>query len=125
MPSKGAVLNLLSAHWFNLLSTLIPALRTHLVSLQLPSIVSENLPKEAIQQLEHRSMQVRRVKMLPIESIVRGYITGGAWVEYSRNGTVHGIPVQGERGGKLKECDRFTQPLWTPSTKVNLMSRET
>ncbi|KAI9689181.1 MAG: Bifunctional purine biosynthetic protein ade1 [Bathelium mastoideum] len=63
-------------------------------------------------------MQVRRLKVLPIESIVRGYITGSAWSEYCKNGTVHGMPVQGNEGSLLKESDRFPKPLWTPSTKA-------
>ena len=63
-------------------------------------------------------MQVRRLKILPIESIVRGYITGSAWAEYSEKGTVHGMFVHGEEEPKLKESDEFPRPLWTPSTKV-------
>jgi phosphoribosylaminoimidazole-succinocarboxamide synthase len=63
-------------------------------------------------------MQVRRLKIFPIESIVRGYITGSAWKEYQQKGTVHGMAVKGISGGTLKESERFDQPLWTPSTKV-------
>jgi phosphoribosylaminoimidazole-succinocarboxamide synthase len=59
-------------------------------------------------------MQVRRLKVLPIESIVRGYITGGAWSEYKKSGTVHGMKVQ----EGLCECERFDKPIWTPSTKA-------
>jgi phosphoribosylaminoimidazole-succinocarboxamide synthase len=60
-------------------------------------------------------MQVRKHKVLPIEVIVRGYITGSAWKEYKAHGTVHGVPV--EPG--LRECERFPGgPMFTPSTKA-------
>ncbi|KAI9701703.1 MAG: Bifunctional purine biosynthetic protein ade1 [Bogoriella megaspora] len=75
-------------------------------------------PSEIAEQLRHRSMQVRRLKIFPIESIVRGYITGSAWKEYSEKGTVHGIDVQSQDGQKLKESEKFERPLWTPSTKA-------
>ncbi len=60
-------------------------------------------------------MQVRKLRILPIEAIVRGYITGSAWNEYKKSGTVHGIPV---REG-LKESEAFPDgPIYTPSTKA-------
>jgi phosphoribosylaminoimidazole-succinocarboxamide synthase len=59
-------------------------------------------------------MLVRRHKIYPLESIVRGYITGSAWAEYKKSGTVHGIPLP----AGLREGDKFPTPLWTPSTKA-------
>lgn len=59
-------------------------------------------------------MQVRKLEIIPLESIVRGYITGSAWSEYKSSGTVHGMTVQ----EGLKESQRFEQALWTPSTKA-------
>jgi phosphoribosylaminoimidazole-succinocarboxamide synthase len=59
-------------------------------------------------------MQVRRLRVLPIESIVRGYITGSGWNEYKKSGTVHGIKLP----EGLKEGQKLEQPLWTPSTKA-------
>lgn len=60
-------------------------------------------------------MQVRKHKVLPIEVIVRGYITGSAWKEYKAHGTVHGVPV----GPGLRECERFPGgPMFTPSMKA-------
>jgi phosphoribosylaminoimidazole-succinocarboxamide synthase len=110
IPSKGAVLTLLSAHWFCLLPTLIPTLRTHFLSLSLPSSVS----KIEATELRNRSMQVRCLKIFPIEAIVRGYITGSAWKEYSRSGTVHNMPIP----AGLKESEAFPQgAIYTPSTK--------
>ncbi|CCG85081.1 protein of unknown function [Taphrina deformans PYCC 5710] len=66
-------------------------------------------------QLEGRSMLVRKLRILPIEAIVRGYLTGSAWSEYRRQGTVHGIPV----APGMRESDRFPHPLFTPSTKAD------
>jgi phosphoribosylaminoimidazole-succinocarboxamide synthase len=59
-------------------------------------------------------MQVRRYQILPLESIVRGYITGSAWKEYQSHGTVHGIKMP----AGLKESQRLEKPIWTPSTKA-------
>ncbi|PMD15011.1 SAICAR synthetase [Hyaloscypha hepaticicola] len=111
IPSKGRLLTLLSAHWFNLLPTLIPNLRTHFLTLSLPSSV----PQFEHAKLQNRSMQVRRLKIFPIEAIVRGYITGSAWKEYQRSGTVHKMPIV----AGLKESEAFPQgALYTPSTKA-------
>ncbi|CAG8958851.1 hypothetical protein HYFRA_00011804 [Hymenoscyphus fraxineus] len=111
IPAKGALLNLLSAHWFHVLPTLVPGLRTHFLTLSLPSMI----PDSQTVILRNRSMQVRRLKIFPIEAIVRGYITGSAWKEYQRSGTVHTIPmVPG-----LRESEPFPGgALYTPSTKA-------
>lgn len=66
--------------------------------------------------LRNRSMQVKRFKVLPIESIVRGYITGSAWKEYKKTGTVHGLSMP--KG--LRESEKLEKPLWTPSTKAEI-----
>lgn len=110
IPSKGALLTQLSAHWFDLISTWLPSLKTHFVSTSLPS----NIPSAAQSQLEKRSMQVRRHAIVPLESIVRGYITGSAWSEYKKHGTVHGMPMP----AGLQESQRLEKPIWTPSTKA-------
>lgn len=111
VPSKGPLLNLLSTHWFHLLSTVIPDLRTHFITLDLPASVPES--ERAL--LKNRSMQVRRLKIFPIEAIVRGYITGSAWKEYQRTGTVHTIPI----AAGLKNAEAFPQgAIYTPSTKA-------
>jgi len=110
IPDKGAVLTLASAHWFRVLSERIPGLKTHIVSAELPAALSA----EERALVQHRSMLVRRLKVFPIEAIVRGYITGGAWKEYEREGTVHGIKVAAE----MKLSQAFPEPLYTPSTKA-------
>lgn len=65
-------------------------------------------------QLEERTMQVRRLKVFPIEAIVRGYISGSAWKEYSVKGTIHGMRVSGRGGGKLQESEKLENPIYTP-----------
>jgi len=71
-------------------------------------------------QLQRRSMVVKRLKVFPIESIVRGYITGSAWSSYQKDGTVCGIslPIG------LQESQQLPQPLWTPSTKAELGGKD-
>jgi phosphoribosylaminoimidazole-succinocarboxamide synthase len=108
---KGALLTRLSAHWFKVLSHAIPSLQTHFITLDLPLELAKS---DLASQYIGRSMQVRRLKVIPLESIVRGYITGSAWSEYKKHGTVHGIKVpQG-----LVESQKLETPLWTPSTKA-------
>jgi len=111
VPSKGPILNLLSSHWFSVLSKLIPGLKTHFISLSLPSAI----PSSQQSILRNRSMQVRKLKIFPIEAIVRGYITGSAWKEYKKTKTVHGISI----APGLQESEAFPQgAIYTPSTKA-------
>lgn len=112
IPNKGALLTLLSAHWFAILSTAIPGLRHHFLSLDLPPQISSNL----YDKFRSRSMQVRKFEVFPIEAIVRGYITGSAWKEYQEKGTVHGIKAPAD----LLEGAPFPGgPIYTPSTKAD------
>lgn len=116
----------MSVHWFSLLKDWIPSLRTHFVSLALPTCIED---PELISQYSRRSMQVRSLEILPLESIVRGCkisslslfdvadlkdLTGSAFGEYQRSQTVHGIPMS----AGLRESEKFERPLWTPSTKA-------
>ncbi|KAF3906262.1 hypothetical protein ABW20_dc0102556 [Dactylellina cionopaga] len=114
IPSKGKLLTSVSIFWFNLLS---PICRNHYVTNSVDRVL-EAVPlndKEAIKsQLEGRSMIVRKYKVFPVEAIVRGYITGSAWSEYQKSGTVHGIKVS----EGLKESQEFEKPIYTPSTKA-------
>ena len=111
IPGKGALLTLLSAHWFQILSTALPNLRTHFITFDLPS----QIPQDLHDQLRGRSMQVRKLEVFPIEAIVRGYVTGSAWKEYQSKGTVHGLTVP----AGLKESQEFPGgPIYTPSTKA-------
>ncbi|MCJ1470846.1 Bifunctional purine biosynthetic protein ade1 [Pseudocyphellaria aurata] len=124
IPAKGFLLSLLSVHWITLLQTMIPTLRTHFISLSIPPTLQQSLPPHLLSQLEHRCMQVHRFKVFPIEAIVRGYITGSAWKEYTEKNTVHGIQLSGPNGRKLIESERLVKPLYTPSTKAEAGAKD-
>ncbi|KAL8842142.1 MAG: hypothetical protein Q9176_002835 [Flavoplaca citrina] len=113
IPNKGALLSLISVHWFKVLSAAIPSLRTHFITLDLPG----QIPVELRPQYQDRCMQVRKLEVFKIEAIVRGYITGSAWSSYQKDGTVCGIQIQ----PGLKESEAFPEgPIYTPSTKADL-----
>jgi len=101
IPDKGRVLTALTSFWLDRLADIAPS---HLVR-----IVDEG-------ENAGRAMVVRRAEMLPIECIVRGYLSGSAWKEYQRSGTVHGQPMP----GGLQQSDRLPQPEFTPSTKAEV-----
>ena len=108
IPDKGRVLTAITAFWLEVTADLAP---NHLVSLD-PADFGE-LGVE-IPDITGRAMLVRRAKMLPVECIVRGYLSGSAWKEYRESGTMHGIPL--ERG--LEQSARLPEPVFTPSTKA-------
>ena len=110
IPGKGVLLTQMAAFWFRLLSEELPDLSHHFVSLDIPPSIPQNVQSS----LRHRSMQVRRLRVLPIEAIVRGYITGSAWSEYRKCGTVNGKIVQ----AGMEESQKFEKPIYTPSTKA-------
>jgi phosphoribosylaminoimidazole-succinocarboxamide synthase len=120
VPQKGALLTLMTAHWFSLLEHRIPGLKTHLLSTSVPTSVAAALPQQVQQQLALRTMTVRRLQVLPLESIVRGYMTGSAWNEYKKTGTVHGIAMP----EGLQESQKLQKPLWTPSTKAEVGDKD-
>lgn len=109
IPGKGKILNQLSVFWFNLLADIVP---NHLITAKVDRY-PEPLKKYR-EQLRLRSMLVKRAEMIPIECVVRGYLTGSAWREYQETGSVCGTAVS--RG--LKESDRLPEPLFTPATKA-------
>lgn len=110
IKDKGKLLTALSAFWFELLGG---TCANHVLS-----TAAADFPAQAAayveDQLAGRSMLVRRLRVLPVEVIVRGYLTGSAWTEYERAGTVHGITLP----AGMKESEAFAQPLFTPSTKA-------
>ncbi|CAF9928550.1 MAG: hypothetical protein GOMPHAMPRED_005163 [Gomphillus americanus] len=113
IPHKGHLLTTITAHWFQVLSNAFPSLQTHFLTLDLPSPIVQD--PSLCQQLQDRSMQVRKLRILPIEAIVRGYITGSAWSEYKETKTVHGESFDVE----LQESAPFPNgPIYTPSTKA-------
>ena len=116
VDEKGSILTQLSKFWFELLQQKLPDLKHHLVSLGLPQYLKDKLEPSLVDQLNSRSMVVKKVKVLPLESIVRGYITGSAWSSYQKEGSVCGIALP----SGLKESQKLDYPLWTPSTKAEL-----
>ncbi|KAF2653965.1 phosphoribosylaminoimidazole-succinocarboxamide synthase-like protein [Lophiostoma macrostomum CBS 122681] len=116
IPGKGALLTAMSIYWFQYLSSKIPGLQTHFISKGIPSSLKSSLSSSQADDLDSRSMQVRRLRVFPVESIVRGYITGSGWAEYKRSGTVCGIQLP----SGLIEGQKLEKPLWTPSTKAEL-----
>jgi phosphoribosylaminoimidazole-succinocarboxamide synthase len=117
IPDKGAILTRLTAHWFSVLSQRLPGLQNHFLSMDLPAAVSDS---HDMSSLQNRSMVVRKLKVFPIESIVRGYITGSAWSEYKSKGTVNGM----EMPEGLVESQKLAAPLWTPSTKAEMGEKD-
>jgi phosphoribosylaminoimidazole-succinocarboxamide synthase len=115
IPDKGSVLNQLSVFWFNKTGGLMP---NHLVeAVDDVKRLDSYLPNEKRfpypSYLEGRSMIVKKMARLPVECVVRGYLSGSAWAEYQKQGTVNGKPLP--KG--LKESEAFPQPLFTPTTK--------
>jgi phosphoribosylaminoimidazole-succinocarboxamide synthase len=115
IKDKGKLLTQISVFWFDFLKDDI---KNHLIASTDDEIFAK-LPKELSQpkyrdQLAKRSLLVRKHKLIPLEAIVRGYITGSAWKEYKKSGTVHGEPaIEG-----LQESEVFPTPIFTPSTKA-------
>ncbi len=103
IPDKGSVLTGLSTFWFERTREIIP---NHLIS------VTDGVPDE----VRGRAMAVRKLEMLPVECVVRGYITGSGWKDYQRSGAISGI----ELPAGLTESQRLPEPIFTPSTKADV-----
>jgi phosphoribosylaminoimidazole-succinocarboxamide synthase len=114
IPHKGAVLTQLSAFWFERLASVIPS---HFVTADADAIV-ERLPRLAGQRgiLQGRAMLTRRCEPVPFECVVRGYISGSAWAEYKKSGTLAGEPMP----PGLVESERLPQPIFSPATKAEV-----
>ncbi len=109
VTKKGTVLTQMSKFWFDYTKDIVP---NHMISVD-----NKDMP-EFFQQEQFigNSMLVKKLEMLPIECIVRGYITGSGWASYQKDGTVCGIQLpQG-----LQECDKLPEPIYTPSTKAEI-----
>lgn len=116
IPDKGLVLNQLSAFWFNKTKDLVP---NHLIeTVNDVHCLDSYLPPESRfaypSYLSGRSMIVNKAKRIPVECVVRGYLSGSAWAEYQKWGTIFGEPLP--KG--LKESQELPQPLFTPTTKA-------
>ena len=111
IPDKGKILTQLSIYWFNRMSDIVPH---HLIESDVSAFPSECHAYRDI--LDGRSMLVRKVEPLPIECVVRGYISGSGWKSYQKDQTICGITLP----AGLKESERFAEPLFTPSTKEDV-----
>jgi phosphoribosylaminoimidazole-succinocarboxamide synthase len=108
IPGKGKILTQISLFWFELVKDIVP---NHLIATEVKDLPVE-LHRYA-DQLEGRSMLVKRAQMFPVECVARGYIAGSGWKEYKASGTVCGIKLP----AGLKDGSRLPEPLFTPSTK--------
>lgn len=106
---KGTVLTQMSRFWFDLTESIVP---NHMLSVDV-----NDMPEFFRQEcFNGRTMMCRKLKMLPIECIVRGYITGSGWTSYQKDGTVCGLQLPPD----LREADQLPEPIYTPSTKADI-----
>jgi phosphoribosylaminoimidazole-succinocarboxamide synthase len=108
IPGKGRVLTQISLFWFDYLSDLVP---NHLVTADVEKYPAELHPYAS--ELQDRSMLVNRARMFPAECVVRGYLSGSGWKDYTRTGQICGIALP----PGLRESERLPQPIFTPATK--------
>ncbi len=111
IPDKGRILTQLSAFWFRHLSDLTP---NHLISLEVADFPPACQPVREI--LQGRTMLVRKCRPLPVECIVRGYLSGSGWAEYKQTGAIGGMALP----AGLVESEKLPEPIFTPSTKAEL-----
>jgi len=108
IANKGAMLTQMANFWFEKLQNVVP---NHLTGIDPVTVVTDSAEKA---QLANRSVVVKKLKALPIEAIVRGYLVGSGWKEYKAKGTVCEIPLP----AGLQEASKLPQPLFTPSSKA-------
>jgi phosphoribosylaminoimidazole-succinocarboxamide synthase len=111
IPDKGKILTQISLFWFKLLEDIV---ENHIIATD-PAEYPQPCRKYA-QELQGRSMLVKKAKPLPIECIVRGYISGSGWQEYQSKGSICGIPIP----ANLPESAQLPEPIFTPSTKAEV-----
>jgi phosphoribosylaminoimidazole-succinocarboxamide synthase len=110
IPGKGRILTAVSNFWFERTAHLIP---NHLTERRLEEVLPD--PQERA-PVEGRAVVVRRLRALPVEAIVRGYLAGSGWKEYRKSGTICGIRLP----EGLRESERLPEPIFTPSTKAEV-----
>jgi phosphoribosylaminoimidazole-succinocarboxamide synthase len=109
IPGKGRVLTRMSLFWFDLLSSVIP---NHLISAEVSAFPARL--RQYRDQLEGRSMLVKRCRMEPVECVARGYVSGSGWKDYRSTGAICGIQLP----AGLVESDKLPEPIFTPATKA-------
>ncbi len=109
VEKKGTVLTQMSKFWFDLTKDIIP---NHMISVDV-----KDMPEYFRRpEFDGKSMMCRKLEMLPVECIVRGYLSGSGWESYQKNGTVCGIQLP----AGLRESDKLPEPIYTPSTKAEI-----
>jgi phosphoribosylaminoimidazole-succinocarboxamide synthase len=108
IPGKGAVLTAVSNFWFERTADLVP---NHLAAMTLEAAVPDAAERA---EIEGRAIVVRKLKALPVEAIVRGYLIGSGWKDYQKTGAVCGIALP----AGLRMADKLPEPIYTPSTKA-------
>lgn len=108
IPGKGEILTSLSNFWFDMMSDLVP---NHLTKLNINSYISD---KREIKILEKRSIIVKKLKPLPIESVIRGYLIGSGWRDYEKNSAICGIKLP----KNLNQAQKLPEIIYTPATKA-------
>jgi len=111
IPDKGRVLTQLSRFWFELTKDIVP---NHIISVDVKDFPQACRPYE--NTLRDRSMLVVKTEVVPVECVVRGYLSGSGWVEYEKTGEICGIPLS--KG--LVESSKLEEPIFTPATKAEL-----
>jgi phosphoribosylaminoimidazole-succinocarboxamide synthase len=111
VPGKGIILNRMSAFWFEQMKDIIG---NHIVSINPAEFPEECAPYR--KELEGRSMLVKKATPLPVECIVRGYLSGSGWKDYQRDKTVSGVKLP----DGLKESSKLPEPIFTPTTKADV-----
>ena len=109
IPDKGRVLTQMSLFWFEFLRGVIP---NHLITADVNAYPAQLLPFR--DQLEGRSMLVKRCRMEPVECVARGYVSGSGWKDYQRDGAICGIALP----AGLRDSDKLPVPIFTPATKA-------
>lgn len=110
IPNKGKVLTQVSNFWFKRSESII---QNHLVDFNLKDYTAND---EELDQLEGRTIIVKKMKALPVEAIIRGYLIGSGWKDYQRTGEICGIRLE----SGLQQAQKLNQTLYTPSTKANV-----
>ena len=109
IPDKGRILTKMSKFWFDLTKELVP---NHMITTD-----NDEMPEYFRDEYHRgRTMKCRKLEMLPIECVVRGYLSGSGWASYCENGTVSGIKLP----EGLRESDKLPEPIFTPTTKAAL-----
>ena len=109
IPEKGRVLTAMALFWFDILKDVVP---NHLTGIAPETVVA---PGE-VEQVRGRAMVVKKLKPLPIEAVVRGYLAGSGWKEYQQSGAVCGVKLP----AGLQNASKLAQPIFTPATKAEM-----